>query len=233
MYYPGIARRDRSISRPAAPDPGLFARAFETLRRLRALQKGSRALTIEPVLTITEATVHEIPALSALLHEHLGLTLSLILVRDPRRGVYGVPDELRMDQTPPAEGAGLAPLKVLEEALREGRKERKKGFFVDFEALQKRIEMDLVFNGTRPFCRCLAGKTDAVIYPDGGVALCEMTVAFASLRDFAWDFGKLWNSAAASEMRRRLSGCFCMHPCHLNSALRHTTETILRLSSDR
>jgi MoaA/NifB/PqqE/SkfB family radical SAM enzyme len=60
--------------------------------------------------------------------------------------------------------------------------------------------------------RCHAGNTGGVIYDEGTVSSCENLEPVAHLRDYDWNFQKLWN---CPEMQRRReharNGCFCTH----------------------
>ncbi|HVG30193.1 MAG TPA: radical SAM protein [Pyrinomonadaceae bacterium] len=59
---------------------------------------------------------------------------------------------------------------------------------------------------------CYAGTAGAVIYDEGTVSSCENLDAVGNLRDFDWDFQKLWVSPAMQARRQKAaSGCFCTH----------------------
>ncbi|HZS08989.1 MAG TPA: radical SAM protein [Blastocatellia bacterium] len=59
---------------------------------------------------------------------------------------------------------------------------------------------------------CHAGNTGGVIYDEGTVSSCENLDPVANLRDYDWNFWKLWNSPEMHERRARArSGCYCTH----------------------
>ncbi|MFN2481913.1 MAG: radical SAM protein [Pyrinomonadaceae bacterium] len=59
---------------------------------------------------------------------------------------------------------------------------------------------------------CYAGTAGAVIYDEGTVSSCENLDAVGNLRDFDWDFQKLWLSPAMQARRQKAAaGCFCTH----------------------
>src|SRR6185436_19568463 len=59
---------------------------------------------------------------------------------------------------------------------------------------------------------CYAGTAGGVIYDEGTVSSCENLAPIGNLRDFDWDFQKLWLSPAMKERRKKaLDGCFCTH----------------------
>ncbi len=64
----------------------------------------------------------------------------------------------------------------------------------------------------RPQLQCWAGSAGAVIYDEGTVSSCEILDSVANLRDYNWDFSKLWYSPAMDARRDRVAnGCFCTH----------------------
>src|SRR5207247_3883119 len=59
---------------------------------------------------------------------------------------------------------------------------------------------------------CYAGTAWSVIYDEGTVSSCENLEPVGNLRDFNWDFQKLWVSSAMKERRKKAAdGCFCTH----------------------
>jgi MoaA/NifB/PqqE/SkfB family radical SAM enzyme len=59
---------------------------------------------------------------------------------------------------------------------------------------------------------CYAGTAGGVIYDEGTVSSCENLAPIANLRDYDWDFQRLWASPAMAERRKKAAdGCFCTH----------------------
>jgi MoaA/NifB/PqqE/SkfB family radical SAM enzyme len=59
---------------------------------------------------------------------------------------------------------------------------------------------------------CYAGTAGCVIYDEGTISSCENLTPIANLRDYDWNFQKLWLSPAMEERRKKAqSGCFCTH----------------------
>ena len=64
----------------------------------------------------------------------------------------------------------------------------------------------------RPQLQCWAGSAGAVIYDEGTVSSCEILNSVANLREYDWDFSKLWYSPAMDARRDMIAqGCFCTH----------------------
>jgi MoaA/NifB/PqqE/SkfB family radical SAM enzyme len=60
--------------------------------------------------------------------------------------------------------------------------------------------------------KCYAGTAGGVIYDEGTVSSCENLAPVGNLRDFDWNFQKLWASPAMAARRvKAADGCFCTH----------------------
>ncbi len=74
----------------------------------------------------------------------------------------------------------------------------------------------------QPALRCAAGALGGVIYIDGETMPCElMDVSMGNLRDFDCDLHRLWQSEAASNVRKQIysSRCFCSQECFLTVSM--------------
>ncbi len=59
---------------------------------------------------------------------------------------------------------------------------------------------------------CYAGTAGAVIYDEGTLSSCENLEPIGNLREYDWDFQKLWLSPAMKERRKHAAnGCYCTH----------------------
>ncbi len=59
---------------------------------------------------------------------------------------------------------------------------------------------------------CYAGTAGGVIYDEGTVSSCENLAPIGNLREYDWNFQKLWLSPAMKERRKKAAdGCFCTH----------------------
>jgi MoaA/NifB/PqqE/SkfB family radical SAM enzyme len=59
---------------------------------------------------------------------------------------------------------------------------------------------------------CYAGTAGGVIYDEGTVSSCENLEPVGNLRDYDWNFQKLWFSPVMQARRKKAAdGCFCTH----------------------
>ncbi len=78
---------------------------------------------------------------------------------------------------------------------------------------------------------CTAGETVAVIDYNGDVRACELLDKFASLREFEYDFSKLWKDNSREVELRKIDGgkaCWCTHVCFIHSSLQHSRKGLLK-----
>jgi MoaA/NifB/PqqE/SkfB family radical SAM enzyme len=60
--------------------------------------------------------------------------------------------------------------------------------------------------------KCYAGTAGVVIYDEGTVSSCENLEPVGNLRDYGWNFQKLWLGPAMRDRRTKVAdGCFCTH----------------------
>ncbi len=77
---------------------------------------------------------------------------------------------------------------------------------------------------------CFAGVLSGVIYEDGNVAPCEiMDYSFGNIRDFDYDFRKLWLSRKARDIKNRIkeAKCFCTYECAMDVNVAFNPKTVL------
>lgn len=80
-----------------------------------------------------------------------------------------------------------------------------------------------------PFA-CTAGETIAVIDYNGDVRACELRQKFASLKDYAYDFGALWSAQERQTELQAIDGgkaCWCTHVCFIHDSMRHSRRALL------
>ncbi|HYJ45397.1 MAG TPA: hypothetical protein VEV81_02205, partial [Pyrinomonadaceae bacterium] len=73
-------------------------------------------------------------------------------------------------------------------------------------------------------------ETTAVIDYNGAVRACELREKFATLADYDYDFGALWEAQARREELAAIDGgraCWCTHVCFIHDSLRHSRRALL------
>jgi MoaA/NifB/PqqE/SkfB family radical SAM enzyme len=76
---------------------------------------------------------------------------------------------------------------------------------------------------------CKAGDEIGVIDYDGSVLFCELTKKIGNLKDYDWNFNKLWNSKTAQNYRPEVKTCVCTHGCFIKSKYMRTAEWLSKM----
>ncbi|HKO96703.1 MAG TPA: radical SAM protein [Pyrinomonadaceae bacterium] len=77
---------------------------------------------------------------------------------------------------------------------------------------------------------CTAGETTAVIDYNGDVRACELREKFATLADYDYDFGALWEGNGRVRELEAIDGgkaCWCTHVCFIHDSMRHSRRAML------
>lgn len=80
---------------------------------------------------------------------------------------------------------------------------------------------------------CYAGTINAIMYPDGKIAPCEiLSDNFGNIKDYNYDFKKVWNSKIAKDFREKIkkNKCFCTHECNWTTNILFNPRYIPKLA---
>jgi MoaA/NifB/PqqE/SkfB family radical SAM enzyme len=202
---------------------GSFQKILRNLKRLVELQREHPYFRVVVLTNVNRGNYRDIEPLADLLWNEVGVEHTYDLVRGVSFSAWGIPEDIVVQEDP--RDCDLPPVDELDSILeviqrvnaREGHR---------FDQCMRQLEIQVRMYQRRPSpIRCLsAGRTLGVIYSDGSVAACEFTQPFAHLRDFSYDLGALWHSAAADERRSRIRSCSCAHSCFVLTSLQEWEE---------
>lgn len=203
---------------------GLYSKACATHHGLRELSRKHRNLTTGIIFTVIP---ENIAGARAHLQELAArLSPDVISINYPRPRRVG-PDPASV------------PFEVYEElcrtalSLSHGRRGRlTEGFFAAYKSLVADRVGETVRRG-RFSGPCMAGRTHAVITADVKLLACE-PLAGRPMGDLAasgCDFGRVWRSREANNVRRLIAsrGCACTNECNLQNNLFFSTRGRLSL----
>ena len=88
-----------------------------------------------------------------------------------------------------------------------------------------RKHLELV-SEAKPVAPCVAPRTFATVFPDGGTSLCEIVLPHGNLKDFDYDLIAAWNSKTAEDQRAQLSSCWCTYPCALHTSIMRDPDAL-------
>jgi len=204
--------------------PNIWNKDIALIRELKKLESQYDNLSLFVNLTMTKTNIGEVKELSRFVKEDLKINFKVNVLRTGKN-YYQVPKDILMDYEP--EISNQPSPEELEEIYTWLDKEAK-DLPHKVEALKLKHSIDMI-KYEKPTLKCLAGLNDGVIFPTGKVAVCEPTKAFGDLKDYNFDFAKLWNSKEAQIRKMQTSKCFCLQSCNLLNSMKYDTNTLKNL----
>lgn len=211
----------------------IFDRAVETIKSLIKLAIKFRNLHVTIETTITRQNLGELIDLGRFVKKRFqGVHHGFQFVRSATFDVYQIDRNILSGLDPQAREPFLS-VEEMETAFKNfGQFVNKNSLLLSsfIEAMNRGIIK--VKKEEKPYIKCLAGKYDVVVWPDGQVSMCEFTKPFAKLANFDFNFYELWKSEKADEMRQKIKNCFCTHTCNLLNAMQFDKKVLLEVLSN-
>jgi MoaA/NifB/PqqE/SkfB family radical SAM enzyme len=213
--------------------PGAFQEAMNTIEYLKQLKQHNDNIQVFIITTISLANFEDIEPLIRFVKQ-LHIRHVLHFIRHGTHDVYNLtPTHIFKHLSPQDKRFALPSLPILSELNKKIERLLAEDdvyvFFNKVESLRRKYTLEILQNKQRLFS-CIAGTTNALIYPNGEVALCPYSSAVGNVCEFDYNFCHLWNSSAVAAMRLKLSNCACTEPCYLLSSMSYDSETLLTLS---
>lgn len=213
--------------------PGCYDKATDSLRRLLEIGKTNKNLACSVMTTVCNANFDLIPDFVKLVKtEFPGAMHKFNILRGAHLGTYGVPEDAASTLDADISKVDSISPEKLEELFKDVIQDvskHKDQVWQNFQKLKWEYSIKMLKDEQRIF-DCTAGRTFGVIYPNGGVSVCEPTKQFANLHDFGMDMSELWKSYQANNMRAKTSGCNCIHPCNMLDSMGYDTKTLLKVA---
>jgi MoaA/NifB/PqqE/SkfB family radical SAM enzyme len=181
-------------------------RAMATYGALKELQKHHSHLTLGIHTVISNYNVDSFPELCEYVQRELNPDSYITEIAEERVEL----DTVGLGITPTAEKYTVA-IDALLERMRE---ERLTGVAEVAQAFRRRY-YELVkrtLREQRQVIPCMAGVASAQIAPNGDVwTCCVRAESMGNLRDHGYDFGSVWRTGKAKQLRRSIKNreCFC------------------------
>ncbi len=191
--------------------PGNFSRLVEVYRRLSALKRRARGLTLNVQTVLASFNRDDLPEITDWVARNFPEIdfHSFELLRPP------FPDPSISPLTPQEYAAALNFLKPY-----WARFDRYRPLLRNLKVAAREAELTTLERERMVF-PCYAGTISGVLNPEGTVSLCEVQWEIGNIRDFDYSFARAWFSDKARAMRRRIAHreCWCTHSCFMTSSL--------------
>jgi len=212
---------------------GAHARAMQTLDSLRDLANHEKRLRVHAALCIQQANIN---CLEGFIDEMQAKRINhrFTLLRGNSYGTYRLPKEAQSGIDPRVSTNGDLSLDQLRKAMGRASAREAQGDAALWP-LDNRVTNELALRVMATRQRqlpCYAGSLEAVLYPSGEVAMCELSRPVGHLGDFRWDMAELWKSAPAEAMRGLLQECCCIHGCNLSTSMQFDAAVLSRLQTE-
>ena len=213
--------------------PGGFEKAFETLEAVNEQRYALSAENggIEPRLhlytltVLTAETVGDVPHLIDYVNEHTDVDgMMFELMRgSPRDKSLCLPSVQEFDNV--VELSLQTNYELFSKRCSPAERSLRLAYLKEVYRLQR-----IVLKGEKLPLYCQAGRSLAVLEPNGDVRLCELLEPVGNVREFNYDFSQLWNSAPAQEQRNwiKSSRCSCTHCVNLGHSIDLSKRSFLR-----
>src|SRR5438477_5581703 len=185
---------------------GNWAHAMKTYAALKELKKQYKHLTLGVHTVISNFNIHTFPELCEYVSRELQPDSFITEIAEERVEL----DTVGLGITPSAERYTVA-IDTLLESLRD---QRLTGVAEVTQAFRRRY-YELVkrtLREQRQVIPCMAGVASAQIAPNGDVwTCCVRAQSMGNLREHDYDFGSVWRTGKANELRRSIKAgeCYC------------------------
>ena len=188
--------------------PGSWSIAIETARELKAIKKQYPRLDLQTCTCFMHSNQDTIfEWYDFLKHDLRPDKVNFNYIRPPSAD----PIELEIDHSRYAKLAQMIDDDSRHAAIKNNYGGDAGFFKAAIDVYMHELIAKTAFEG-RPQLQCWAGTAGAVIYDEGTVSSCEILSSVANLREYDWNFSKLWYSPAMEGRREVVAnGCFCTH----------------------
>jgi len=209
-----------------------FKYAINTLNGLVSLQEKYNNLDVSVATTIAANNYDSVIGLAEFITKEFPTVLHKFnVLRGSHLGTYDVPKEIQSDLDGDIDSVTAKSPEELETIFNKIEKIIAKNndpILQNFQRNKWKVSVEML-KEKKKIWDCTAGYTYGVIYPDGGVAVCEATKPFANLYNFDLDFRKLWLSHPANKMRQMTRECYCIHPCNTVDSTQYDSQQVIQI----
>ena len=213
---------------------GSYKKAISTIKELKKLEGKYPGFRLKTALTVQKRNLSELKEFVDNLLS-LKIPLRFNIVRGGGFGVFNLPPTVCSNFDPKEGDSSFLSLGEIKGAytLLKGMSDGNKFHF--WPSRQQIIwELSIrMLEEKRSSMPCYASAMESVLYSDGDVAFCELSKPFANIREFDYDFARLWKSGKADKMRKLISRCCCIHGCNLTTGLTFEPETVVSVLNER
>ncbi|MFA6321318.1 MAG: radical SAM protein [Candidatus Omnitrophota bacterium] len=208
---------------------GVFDNAIRTIDGLKALKAVYPDFNVGVAITYMAQNQNNIMSIYKFIRDDIKPdSISLTLIRGDARD----PVSKKIDI-----GGYENVCRQMDRDLMAGRVSGLRGFAIsDFIAAMKMALWKMtarIYRKNKYSVPCYAGLISGVIRADGDVYPCELfDIKIGNIKEYDCDFRRLWSSAQAEAVRRKIRAkkCFCVHDCNLTCNILFNLPCVLKIA---
>lgn len=195
---------------------GTFQNAVLTIKELNKIKSFYSYFDVGVITTVSSENQNELDELAGIISKIHGSGEWLVNItrgktRDPKAGVVDNNNYYKVQN-------------IIEQRIKDGSYIGHSGHLTaKWLSAKNSVRRDLIkdiLENKHEGGGCSAGSIGGVIYGDGSVYPCELlNESFGNLREFDFNFNKLWNSEKAISIRNKIqvTRCLCTQECFLST----------------
>ena len=207
---------------------GSFQKAMITIMELKKIGEHHPHFQLKTALAVQKSNLPELKEYVEYLLP-LNIPLRFNIVRGGNFGVFNLPISAYSGFDPKDQNSAFLSLEDIKGVYTLLKKMSDDNNFHFWPSRQQRIwELSIkMLEEHKSEIPCYARFMESVLFADGDVSFCELSKPFADIRQFDYDFKRLWKCDDAANMRKRISRCCCIHGCNLTTGLTFEPETVI------
>ena len=207
---------------------GSFQKAMITIMELKKIGEHHPHLQLKTALAVQKSNLPELKEYVEYLLP-LNIPLRFNIVRGGNFGVFNLPISTYSGFDPKDQNSAFLSLESIKGVYTLLKKMSDDNNFHFWPSRQQRIwELSIkMLEEHKSEIPCYARFMESVLFANGDVSFCELSKPFADIRQFDYDFKRLWKCDDAANMRKRISRCCCIHGCNLTTGLTFEPETVI------
>ncbi len=207
---------------------GSFQKAMITIMELKKIAEHHPHFQLKTALAVQKSNLPELKEYVEYLLP-LNIPLRFNIVRGGNFGVFNLPTSAYSGFDPKDQNSAFLSLEDIKGAYTLLKKMSDDNNFHFWPSRQQRIwELSIkMLEEHKSEIPCYARFMESVLFSNGDVSFCELSKPFADIRQFDYDFKRLWKCDDAANMRKRISRCCCIHGCNLTTGLTFEPETVI------
>lgn len=207
-----------------------YENAVRTIKELKSLAAENSRLYVIINTVISKQNSAVFIDFYKYVKENFDVTHSYHFLRQDGFDVHELDQNLLLD--PGNEKNRLPPVDECREILKKMRELEGETFLTRWQLKLRDYHLKIV-EEKKPVVKCIGNMKCGVLFPDGGVSLCEVVKPFDNIRNYDYDYFKCWSSESAHLQRQKMNKCFCTYVCYLMDSMLYDEATILSVLGER